>query len=321
LKQGNICVPGILKGQRQWVVWGVPGELPKAPFNPESLLKLKPDPAKSGVPGTWGAFENAERCVSMGLARGIGYEFAGQGIYGVDLDGVLVNGGIAPQAREIVEGLNSYTEISPSGRGLHIFVTADNANITRHRKQGGFVEIYTDARYFTVTGNVHGGYDRLADRPAELQRIHDRYLLPEPIIIKNEELRINNDGTTDILHSSLSTFHYLRRGLVKDHMLRACWNGERRRQGLPGGKPWDESASDQALMNKLAYWCNADPAAMTSAFLQSPYYSQKDAAHQKKCQRADYLPNTVKTACATLRSTAYEDTLRYQRARNRDYAR
>jgi len=82
-------IPAILKQQRQWVVWGIFGEPPKTPYNPESLLKLKAVPAKSGVPETWGAFETACECVRRGLAAGIGYEFYGQGIYGVDLDGVL----------------------------------------------------------------------------------------------------------------------------------------------------------------------------------------------------------------------------------------
>ncbi len=105
----------------------------------------------------------------------------------------------------------------------------------------------------------------------------------------------------------------LRRGLEKDPVLRACWNGERR--------CGDESASDQALMNKLAYWCNADPGFMTVSFLQSPYFQQKDEAHKKKCRRNDYLPNTAKNACATLRSTAARDMEKYQRERTRDEGR
>ena len=304
-------IPEVLKHRPQWVVWGVPGEFLKAPFQPENLLRLKIVPAKSGVPGTWGTFEAAARCVRQGLAKGIGYEFAGQGIYGVDLDHVIgENGMVTPQAREIVEGLASYTEVSPSGHGLHIFITAENVAITRHRKQGGFVEIYTNARYFTVTGNVYGGYDRIADRPAELQKIHDRYLLPKPPLAA-----LTSKAVTPIysVESPLYAPDYLCRGLEKDPVLRACWNGERR--------CGDESASDQALMNKLAYWCNADPGAMMAAFLQSPYFSQKGEAHQKKCRRADYLPNTAKTACAALRSTAHEDTLRYRQSRKHEDAR
>jgi putative DNA primase/helicase len=291
-------IPDLLRAKPNWVVWGVPGEFPKAPFQPDSLLKLRAVPAKSGVPDTWGCFEIAAECVKRGLARGIGYEFDGGSIYGVDLDHVIENGVVKPQAKEIVAGLASYTEVSPSGHGLHIFVTADNASITRHRKQGGFVEIYNAARYFTVTGNVYGGFYRIAECPAELQQIHDRYLLPEPA----------RQAPVYSVESPQSSGEYLQRGLTKDPVLRACWNGERRNG--------DESASDQALINKLAYWCNADPTAITAAFLSSPYFSQKDEAHKKKCSRADYLPNTTKTACATLRSTAQEDTARYRRERD-----
>ncbi len=118
---------------------------------------------------------------------------------------------------------------------------------------------------------------------------------------------------THFVESPLYAPDYLRRGLEKDPILRACWNGERR--------CGDESASDQALMNKLAYWCNANPEPMMAAFLQSPYFSQKGDAHQKKCRRPDYLPNTAKTACATLRSTAHEDTMKYRQSKSRDEAR
>ena len=299
-------IPGILTGQPNWVVWGVPEEPLKSPFNPAALLSLRTIPAKSGVPETWGTFDDAKRCVSLGLARGVGYEFAGQGVYGVDLDHVISDAGvITPQAREVVEQLNSYTEISPSGHGLHIFVTAENINLTRHRKQGGFIEIYSDARYFTVTGNVYNGFDHIAERPAELQQIHDRFLLPEPSKVITPAYPVE---------STRDTADFLRRGLAKDPVFRACWNGEWRRG--------DESASDQSLMNKLAYWCNANSGAMMAAFLRSPYYHQKDDAHQRKCQRADYLPNTARTACASLRSTAWEDTQRYlEQKKSREYVR
>ncbi len=287
-------VPQALTAKPNWVVWGVPGEPMKAPFQPGPLLRLNAVAAKSGVPATWGSFEAAKQCVDKGLARGIGYEFDGSGIYGVDLDHVVEDGAVKSEAMEMVRALGSYTEKSPSGHGLHIFVAAEGTNITRHRRQGGFVEIYSDARYFTVTGNVFGGYNRIASRPAELQRIHDHYLLPEQAkVAVSPNFAATPQGTQETL----------RRGLAKDPVLRVCWNGGRR--------SGDESASDQALMNKLAYWCNANVPAMLAAFVQSPYYAQKDEAHKRKCQRADYLPNTAATACATLHSTAEQDTARF----------
>jgi len=295
-------IPDLLKNQQQWVVWGVPGELPKFPHNPNELLRLNISPAKSGAPETWGSFEDAVQCVTKGLARGIGYEFNNNNIYGIDLDRVIdYNGTISDEARKIIDDIGSYTEISPSRTGIHIFVTADNADITRHRKQGGFIEIYNDKRFFTVTGDIFEGYNRIEHRPVELQKLHDTYL--KPTVESREATRQSNPDS----------INYLERGLDKDPVMRACWNGEHRRG--------DESASDQALMNKLAYWTNADSNAMITAFMQSPYYAQKDEYHKKKCDRSDYLPNTANVACAYLRSTAEEDIHRYHKTRLRGEAR
>ncbi|MDR3164992.1 MAG: hypothetical protein LBU13_05390, partial [Synergistaceae bacterium] len=114
-------IPAFLKQQPNWVVWGLPNAPPKAPFHPAGLLAGKPQPAKAGVRETWDSYPHAVECVTRGLARGIGYEFDGGGLYGVDLDHVIdAEGTLTPEAREVMGWLNSYTEVSPSGTGLHI---------------------------------------------------------------------------------------------------------------------------------------------------------------------------------------------------------
>jgi putative DNA primase/helicase len=275
-----------------------------------SLLSGRPAPAKAGVRETWGSCEAAALCAGRGLARGIGYEFDGGGIYGVDLDHVIDTGEtLTQEAREIVDLLNSYTEVSPSGSGLHLFVFAEGADITRHRKKDGFVEIYTEGRYFTVTGNAYGGVKPIETRTAELQAVHDRFLLPSPAqrpVCPSPPIagQTRNDAS-----------HFLNIGLERDGVFLALWNGERR--------CGNESGDDQALMNKLAYWCSADTDAMIRAFLSSPHYDRKDEAHKRKCQRTDYLPNTARKAAATVYSTATFDYERWQqtRKRGRSYAR
>jgi hypothetical protein len=47
-------------------------------------------------------------------------------------------------------------------------------------KKDGFVEIYTEGRYFSATGNVYGGVKQIEIRTAELQAVHDRFMLPAP---------------------------------------------------------------------------------------------------------------------------------------------
>jgi primase-polymerase (primpol)-like protein len=126
------------------------------------------------VKQTWNSYESAVECVARGLARCIGYEFDGRpssasgNLYGVDLDHVIgEDGALSPGAAEIAGKLNIYAEVSPSGSGLYLFVFAPGADIARHRKQDGFVEIYGEARYFTVTGNVHGSIKPIETRTAE----------------------------------------------------------------------------------------------------------------------------------------------------------
>ena len=300
------------------VTWGICDAPLKAPFNPTSLLSGRPTPAKAGIRETWGNYQSAVECVRRGLAQGIGYEFDGR-VYGVDLDHVInADGTLMPQAQDIVGKLNSYTEVSPSGTGLHVFVLAPDANITRHRKKDFFLEIYSTGRYFTITGDVYGENRDIAFRASELQAVHDKYLLlntpqthifpvmpnvPTGTVILNPTPMPTTETATD-------KWRFLHIGLRRDTVLSALWAGERRTN--------NESANDIALMNKLAYWCNADPDTMVRAFFSSPFFAQKDEPHKKKCHRPDYLPNTARASCNTVYSTAIADYERWHQNRTQE---
>ena len=68
-------------------------------------------------------------CVGLCCAYGIGIQFGLEasdnfGLSGIDLDHVVcADGTLEPFAEEIVQSMNSYTEYSPSGTGLHVLVT------------------------------------------------------------------------------------------------------------------------------------------------------------------------------------------------------
>ena len=111
-------IPEELRALPQWV-----GRRGKIPLNPATG-----EGAKAGIPSTWGTLEQAVTGVNAGRFEGIGFEFAtGGGLVGIDLDHVANphTGEIQPWALEIVQRLDSYTEYSPSGTGLHIFVHGD----------------------------------------------------------------------------------------------------------------------------------------------------------------------------------------------------
>ena len=261
-------IPDILKQHPNWVAWGIRDAPPKSPFNPASLLSGRPLPAKAGVKETWSSYQNAAECVRRGLAQGIGYEFDGS-VYGVDLDHVIDEiGAMTLQAWQIVGKLDSYTEISPSGTGLHIFVFALNANIIRHRKKDYFLEIYNEGRYFTVTGNVFGKMKSIENRTSELQAIHDKFLFPKPspnVVHVSQCATAYNDSGQE---------RFLRIGLERDKVFKALWDGERRNG--------NESADDIALINKLSYWCNGrSKRCNPSVFNKSLLFAEGRSAFEK----------------------------------------
>jgi putative DNA primase/helicase len=76
--------------------------------------------------------------------------------YGVDLDNcVRKDGSFTDFAEEVVFGLNSYTEVSPSGRGLKIFCKinpGEKLPETFKGRNGWPIEVYSHSRFFTCTG-------------------------------------------------------------------------------------------------------------------------------------------------------------------------
>jgi putative DNA primase/helicase len=82
----------------------------------------------------------------------------------VDLDNVRdpVTGDIDPRALEIVREYDSYTEVSPSGTGLRIFVEGESMGNTTPTVHGLEIEAYSKGRLASVTG------DHLAGTPLEV---------------------------------------------------------------------------------------------------------------------------------------------------------
>jgi len=143
-------IPAELKALPQWVCWKlVPREgmkPTKLPINPRTG-----DLADVTNPETWASFDVA---VAASLQHsGIGFVFTEDDDYcGIDLDDT--HGDAEAYARQIkvFQEFASYSELSPSGNGLHIIIKAKLPGAGRRRAG---IEIYDKERYFTFTGNVH----------------------------------------------------------------------------------------------------------------------------------------------------------------------
>ena len=182
-------VPHELKRLPQWVLWGYEernGRRTKVPLRPNGRK------ASSTDPSTWCSYQRAitglrER---LGQFAGVGYVFSGNDPYsGFDLDNSLnQDGTLKPWAKNILSKFpGAYAEISPSSKGVKLWVRAKLPGPGKQFEIGGGqrVEMYDRARFFAVTGHLHGEpvgiigqyqakaealYDRLAKLRAEQRK-------------------------------------------------------------------------------------------------------------------------------------------------------
>ncbi len=140
--------------------------------------------AKSTDPATWAAFEEAVAAVGRWRCDGVGFVFGPDRAFtGLDLDHVISDGALDPAYRWVVEEAGTYTEVSPSGDGLHLIFRGakpDWAQRSRKGQPGGrVVEMYDHDRYFTVTGDVFEGRASLASNPDVVERAYRTWIEPE----------------------------------------------------------------------------------------------------------------------------------------------
>lgn len=147
--------PNELKRLNNFVCWAlIDGK--KVPINPHTGKG-----AISTDASTWASYETAIEAAKKYGSNGIGFVFDGNEYVGIDLDHCIVDGKLNPFAQEIVDRCRSYSEISPSGTGVHIIVKADlpwGALKTGKKDAAGkviadAVEVYNTGRYFTITDN------------------------------------------------------------------------------------------------------------------------------------------------------------------------
>ena len=245
------------------------------------------------------------------------YEGIGIGIFdsycGIDIDHCIdEKGSLSEVAKDIIKTIKSYTEKSLSGTGIHIIFKCENQeqinsmkyytkmNENQLQKNGfketGGLEIYQgnfDNRYLTLTGNVINKELATIDFDT-IKKVIEKYMKkPE------NSYQSNIQKTPSYQNNTSEDEKFLQIGLQKDDKLIELWNS------TPSGSGGNESETDQALMNKIAFWTNKNETLMKLYFEQSPYFQRKDDYHQKKWNtREDYQQSTISKAIAITNETA-----------------
>src|ERR1035441_2014697 len=141
-------VPSCLKAMRIWLPFKTSprpaGGVNKIPHSRQGRL------AKYTDPSTWMSYEEAVLQSQRRGYAGIGFVLHKElHIVGCDFDHCIVDGVLDPEVDGWVAKLNTYTELSFSGEGLHSLAYG---KLPWKANRSGKVEMYTDAQFFVVTG-------------------------------------------------------------------------------------------------------------------------------------------------------------------------
>lgn len=176
------AMPDAMRSRKQWLVWRFamfdgdrkPRKLPcYANGNSRGWPRGKPRKIDGKVTPTdeqpnvdQGApldreylvsFEEAVKVLRGGRWDGVGFAFLpGDGLIGIDIDGAIdpESGEVSERCAAIIKAVPSYTELSPSGKGVHIIVEGETTTF-KSDKIG--VEVFCNAQFFTCTGRRWGG--------------------------------------------------------------------------------------------------------------------------------------------------------------------
>lgn len=258
-------IPQELKNLNQWVTYKlIPrdnGKTDKPLFTP-STGNL----ASHGDPKTWASFEEAVRTLqsSNGMYQGIGFVFNYYEPYcGIDFDGCRnpETGEIDPEVLNHIKKLNSYTEVSPSDRGIHVIVKAKLPGGGRKNTKKN-IEVYDTLRYFTVTGQCLEEMPfTINDRQKELNEFY------KEIFEKKTEKSDPKQANTSMNDSELIE---KARNAKNGHLFSTLFAGSWEAAGYPS-----QSEADQALCNMLAFWTGNNASRIDTLFRQSGLYREK----------------------------------------------
>ena len=269
-------IPEELCNLSQWVVWRLVdrgGKKTKLPFDPVSGK-----PASTTNPHTWRSFDAALRACERGGYSGLGFVFSEDDPYcGIDLDHVHDpdTGQFEPWARELIQRLNSYSELSQSGTGAHIIVRAKVPGIRRRK---GDTEIYDAGRYFCMTGQrLNGMPGTVKRRQAVLSEIHGE-------LFGKDESGSSVPPPSTTIPVALSDSELLEKAASAKNgaSFSALWRGDWQSEGYTS-----QSEADAALLGMLRFWTGGDKTRSFTLFLQS-------GLNRAKWEREDYRESTWK---------------------------
>lgn len=303
-------IPAEIQALAQWLVWRYEarqrkgskrrearqGKRTKVPYCAFDISRH----ASSTDPATWSTFTKALAAFQANSSTidGVGFVLTeGDPFTGIDIDGcIAADGTIAPEALEIVRLLDSYSELSPSGLGLRIFVRAHFLNPKTGTLGAAVtpswcrkIEIYSGDRYLTLTGNhLADTPTTIEERQAQLDEITAKLWPKQKRAPSRKQPQQGELTDDDLLEKARRAKNNVKFSKLFDHGDIADYAG-------------DDSRADLALCSLLAFWAGEDPDRIDRLFRRSKLY-------REKWERQDYRDATIKRAIEACKGNFHSRT-------------
>jgi putative DNA primase/helicase len=235
-------LPAVLREKAGFLLWRyeeVKGRTTKVPY---SIRGIRADATKRS---SYSQFPIVSSVYAKGGYDGIGI-FIDRTFSAVDIDDCIEDGNISDLAKDIIERLDSYTETSPSGKGIRILIDTSGVEYDRagyyvnNRKIG--VEVYTQKKFVSVTGNA------IREKPiricgGEFISFMDEYMAKPVPETRKVEVPGSCLSDESVLDKAMTA--------VNGEKFRKLWEGDI--TGYPS-----HSEAELALCSMLAFYCGGD---------------------------------------------------------------
>lgn len=293
-------IPNELKMRGQWILWKyeiVEGRKTKVPY------QVSGEKAQASNRRTWSSFAAVMKFYMRDdYYDGIGFVFSKQDDYiGIDIDKCVEDEKTNAFATEIIDTLDSYTEFSPSGTGIHIIIRGNlpQSVLGTGRKNTKFgLECYQNNRFFTFTGNTESS-NGIYERTDELAEIFEQYFDDSDIQGRVNLAEFDKD---EINWSNDELWEKMFRSSNGDE-IRALYDG----QLLSG----DHSSDDMALCNHLAFWTGKSATRMDAMFRESGLIRDKWDRITYGDTGETYGERTIAKAISSTPSTILDNITQY----------
>ena len=196
-------------------------------------------------------------------------------LVGIDLDHVIsTEEELSPVALEILDTVDTYTEKSPSGTGLHLLGLAPGMTVDTRKhlmkNSAAGVEVYFKDRYFTFTGECFAGSEIMEISDA-VQEVLDTYMRRNAASTENgleypAEQEPDTRTEDEVALDAAAVMERMQRGSDWP-VITALLSGE--------DPSSDTSVDDMSLMNRLAFYSCRDAQVMDHLYRTSDRYREK----------------------------------------------